>query len=69
MDKLDQTSLKEDLPKLHSSYYGVTEEEAEFEFLKVLVSQGADCLGCIPFNFLTLSLWDSLREGIQRGFH
>ncbi|XP_063066677.1 tyrosine-protein phosphatase non-receptor type 13 isoform X2 [Engraulis encrasicolus] len=35
MDKLDQTSLKEDLPKLHSSYYGVTEEEAEFEFLKV----------------------------------
>ncbi|XP_031433720.1 tyrosine-protein phosphatase non-receptor type 13 isoform X3 [Clupea harengus] len=35
MDKFDQTSIKEDLPKLHSSYYGVSEEEAEFEFLKV----------------------------------
>lgn len=39
MDKFDQTSIKEDLPKLHSSYYGVSEEEAEFEFLKVRASQ------------------------------
>ncbi|XP_041914622.1 tyrosine-protein phosphatase non-receptor type 13 isoform X6 [Alosa sapidissima] len=35
MDKIDQTSIKEDLSKLHSSYYGVCEDEAEFEFLKV----------------------------------
>ncbi|KAM6986294.1 tyrosine-protein phosphatase non-receptor type 13 [Aplochiton taeniatus] len=35
LDKLDQASIKEELPKLHSSYYGATEEEAELEFLKV----------------------------------
>uniref|UniRef100_A0AAY4EXT1 Tyrosine-protein phosphatase non-receptor type 20 n=1 Tax=Denticeps clupeoides TaxID=299321 RepID=A0AAY4EXT1_9TELE len=35
LDKIDQSSIKEDLPKLHSTYYGATEEEAEFEFLKV----------------------------------
>ncbi|KAJ7986804.1 hypothetical protein DPEC_G00332180 [Dallia pectoralis] len=34
MDKLDQSSIKEELPKLHSSYYGATEGEIEFEFLK-----------------------------------
>ncbi|KAM8871469.1 tyrosine-protein phosphatase non-receptor type 13 isoform 1-T1 [Synchiropus picturatus] len=35
LDKVDQTTLKEELPKLHSNYYGATESEAEFEFLKV----------------------------------
>ncbi|KAI4881467.1 hypothetical protein NFI96_012213 [Prochilodus magdalenae] len=35
MDKLDQTSIKEELSKLHSTYYGAQEDEAEFEFLKV----------------------------------
>ncbi|XP_072517400.1 tyrosine-protein phosphatase non-receptor type 13 isoform X2 [Salminus brasiliensis] len=35
MDKLDQSSMKEELSKLHSTYYGAKEEEAEFEFLKV----------------------------------
>ncbi|XP_049322043.1 tyrosine-protein phosphatase non-receptor type 13 isoform X6 [Astyanax mexicanus] len=35
MDKLDQSSIKEELSKLHSTYYGAKEEEAEFEFLKV----------------------------------
>ncbi|KAL0965911.1 hypothetical protein UPYG_G00287730 [Umbra pygmaea] len=35
LDKLDQSSFKEELPKLHSSYYGATEAETEFEFLKV----------------------------------
>ncbi|KAL4617322.1 tyrosine-protein phosphatase non-receptor type 13 isoform X9 [Arapaima gigas] len=35
LDKMDQTSLKEDLPKLHSTYFGASEEDAEFEFLKV----------------------------------
>nr|XP_055035683.1 tyrosine-protein phosphatase non-receptor type 13 isoform X1 [Misgurnus anguillicaudatus] len=35
MDKIDQTTIKEELPKLHSSYYNTSEEEAELEFLKV----------------------------------
>ncbi|XP_064164989.1 tyrosine-protein phosphatase non-receptor type 13 isoform X1 [Anguilla rostrata] len=35
LDKRDQTSIKEDLPKLHSTYYGASEAETEFEFLKV----------------------------------
>ncbi|XP_055009730.1 tyrosine-protein phosphatase non-receptor type 13 isoform X3 [Boleophthalmus pectinirostris] len=35
LDKLDQTTLREELPKLHSNYYGASESEAEFEFLKV----------------------------------
>uniref|UniRef100_A0A3B4UZF0 Tyrosine-protein phosphatase non-receptor type 13 n=1 Tax=Seriola dumerili TaxID=41447 RepID=A0A3B4UZF0_SERDU len=35
LDKVDQTTIKEELPKLHSNYYGASEPEAEFEFLKV----------------------------------
>ncbi|XP_037548200.1 tyrosine-protein phosphatase non-receptor type 13 [Nematolebias whitei] len=35
LDKVDQTTLKEELPKLHSNYYGASDTEAEFEFLKV----------------------------------
>ncbi|KAF7670466.1 hypothetical protein LDENG_00124820 [Lucifuga dentata] len=35
LDKLDQTTIKEELPKLHSNYYGASESEAELEFLKV----------------------------------
>ncbi|XP_051733435.1 tyrosine-protein phosphatase non-receptor type 13-like isoform X3 [Ctenopharyngodon idella] len=35
LDKIDQTTLKEELPKLHSSYYNASEQEAELEFLKV----------------------------------
>ncbi|XP_055087486.1 tyrosine-protein phosphatase non-receptor type 13 isoform X4 [Periophthalmus magnuspinnatus] len=35
LDKLDQTTLREELPKLHSNYYGASESDAEFEFLKV----------------------------------
>lgn len=35
LDKVDQTTLREELPKLHSNYYGASESQAEFEFLKV----------------------------------
>ncbi|XP_051536746.1 tyrosine-protein phosphatase non-receptor type 13-like isoform X3 [Myxocyprinus asiaticus] len=35
LDKIDQTTIKEELPKLHSTYYSAMEEEAELEFLKV----------------------------------
>ncbi|XP_051955635.1 tyrosine-protein phosphatase non-receptor type 13-like isoform X5 [Xyrauchen texanus] len=35
LDKIDQTTIKEELPKLHSTYYNTLEEEAELEFLKV----------------------------------
>uniref|UniRef100_A0A3Q2Q9T7 Protein tyrosine phosphatase non-receptor type 13 n=1 Tax=Fundulus heteroclitus TaxID=8078 RepID=A0A3Q2Q9T7_FUNHE len=35
LDKVDHTTLREQLPKLHSNYYGASESEAEFEFLKV----------------------------------
>ncbi|XP_019738405.1 tyrosine-protein phosphatase non-receptor type 13 isoform X3 [Hippocampus comes] len=35
LDKIDQTTIKEELPKLHRNYYGASESEAEFEFLKV----------------------------------
>ncbi|XP_068429722.1 tyrosine-protein phosphatase non-receptor type 13 isoform X3 [Clinocottus analis] len=35
LDKVDQTTVKEELPKLHSSYYGASDSEAELEFLKV----------------------------------
>ncbi|XP_067340068.1 tyrosine-protein phosphatase non-receptor type 13 isoform X3 [Channa argus] len=35
VEKVDQTTIKEELPKLHSNCYGASESEAEFEFLKV----------------------------------
>ncbi|XP_056146193.1 tyrosine-protein phosphatase non-receptor type 13 isoform X1 [Lampris incognitus] len=35
LDKLEPSTVKEELPRLHSNYYGVLESEAEFEFLKV----------------------------------
>lgn len=35
LDKVNQTTIKEELPKLHSNYYGASDSEAEFEFLKV----------------------------------
>lgn len=35
LDKLDQTTIKEELPKLHSNYYGASDSDAEFEFLKL----------------------------------
>ncbi|TMS08555.1 Tyrosine-protein phosphatase non-receptor type 13 [Larimichthys crocea] len=33
--QVNQTAIKEELPKLHSNYYGASDSEAEFEFLKV----------------------------------
>ncbi|XP_038625082.1 tyrosine-protein phosphatase non-receptor type 13 isoform X1 [Tachyglossus aculeatus] len=35
MEKLDLSYLKEELPKLHSTYAGASEKETELEFLKV----------------------------------
>lgn len=35
LDKVNQTTIKEELLKLHSNYYGASDSEAEFEFLKV----------------------------------
>ncbi|XP_077478794.1 tyrosine-protein phosphatase non-receptor type 13 isoform X2 [Stigmatopora argus] len=35
LDKIDQTTIKEELPKLHSNYFGAPESDAEFEFLKM----------------------------------
>ncbi|CAN9504277.1 unnamed protein product [Ophioblennius macclurei] len=35
LDKVDHTTIKEELPKRHSSCYGATETEAELEFLKM----------------------------------
>ncbi|XP_041815655.1 tyrosine-protein phosphatase non-receptor type 13 isoform X4 [Chelmon rostratus] len=35
LDKVNQTVIKEELLKLHSNYYGASDTEAEFEFLKV----------------------------------
>ncbi|XP_074546202.1 tyrosine-protein phosphatase non-receptor type 13 isoform X2 [Halichoeres trimaculatus] len=35
LDKVNQMTIKEELPKLHSNYYGASDTEAEFEFLKV----------------------------------
>ncbi|TKS84339.1 Tyrosine-protein phosphatase non-receptor type 13 [Collichthys lucidus] len=34
LDRVNQTAIKEELPKLHSNYYGASDSEAEFEFLK-----------------------------------
>ncbi|XP_017400636.1 tyrosine-protein phosphatase non-receptor type 13 isoform X8 [Cebus imitator] len=35
MEKLDLSYIKEELPKLHSTYVGASEKETELEFLKV----------------------------------
>lgn len=35
MEKLDTSYIKEELPKLHSTYVGASEKEIELEFLKV----------------------------------
>ncbi|XP_035523724.1 tyrosine-protein phosphatase non-receptor type 13 isoform X1 [Morone saxatilis] len=34
LDKVNQTAIKEELPKLHINYFGASDTEAEFEFLK-----------------------------------
>nr|XP_014345459.1 PREDICTED: tyrosine-protein phosphatase non-receptor type 13 [Latimeria chalumnae] len=34
LEKLDQSYIKEELPKLHSTYFGASEKETELEFLK-----------------------------------
>uniref|UniRef100_A0A8C5EKV1 Protein tyrosine phosphatase non-receptor type 13 n=1 Tax=Gouania willdenowi TaxID=441366 RepID=A0A8C5EKV1_GOUWI len=51
LDKVDQTTIKEELPKLHSNHYGASETEAEFEFLKVcqrLTEYGVDFHRVLP---------------------
>ncbi|XP_030921730.1 tyrosine-protein phosphatase non-receptor type 13-like, partial [Geospiza fortis] len=35
MEKLDLSYIKEELPKLHSTYVGASEKETELEFLKL----------------------------------
>lgn len=35
LEKLDLSYIKEELPKLHSTYVGASERETELEFLKV----------------------------------
>uniref|UniRef100_A0A6J0US88 Tyrosine-protein phosphatase non-receptor type 13 n=1 Tax=Pogona vitticeps TaxID=103695 RepID=A0A6J0US88_9SAUR len=35
MENLDLSNIKEELPKLHSTYAGASEKEAELEFLKI----------------------------------
>ncbi|XP_056289173.1 tyrosine-protein phosphatase non-receptor type 13 [Pseudoliparis swirei] len=35
LDKVDQTTIKEELPKLHSNHYRASDSDAELEFLKV----------------------------------
>lgn len=35
LDKLNQSTIKEELSKLHSNYYEASDAEAEIEFLKV----------------------------------
>lgn len=35
LDKLNQSTVKEELSKLHSNYYEASDAEAEFQFLKV----------------------------------
>lgn len=37
LDKLNQSTIKEELSKLHSNYYEASDTEAEFEFLKVFI--------------------------------
>lgn len=41
MEKLDLSYIKEELPKLHSTYLGASEKETELEFLKVSGQQFA----------------------------
>lgn len=38
IENLDLSNVKEELPKLHSSYVGASEKEAELEFLKVCLA-------------------------------
>lgn len=60
MEKLDLSYVKEELPKLHSTYVGASEKETELEFLKVSGQQLASFLcglrilllqyGCMDFK-------------------
>lgn len=53
MEKLDLSYIKEELPKLHSTYVGASEKETELEFLKVSGQQLASLI-CDLRN----SLWE-----------
>jgi len=44
MENLDLSYIKEELPKLHSSYVGASEKETELEFLKVSRQQFASVI-------------------------
>lgn len=44
MEKLDLSYIKEELPKLHSTYVGASEKETELEFLKVSGRQFASLI-------------------------
>lgn len=60
MEKLDLSYIKEELPKLHSTYVGASEKETELEFLKVSGQQLASFIcdlriplleyGCMDFK-------------------
>lgn len=53
LEKLDLSYIKEELPKLHSTYVGASEKETELEFLKVSGQQFASLI-CDLRN----SLWE-----------
>ncbi len=54
LDKVNQTTIKEELPKLHSNYYGASESEAEFEFLKVSTTRVYRNQSDVPKSFQLL---------------
>lgn len=47
MEKVNQTAIKEELSKLHSNYYGASDTEAEFEFLKVSETRVSRIIGSV----------------------
>ncbi|CAB1318212.1 unnamed protein product, partial [Coregonus sp. 'balchen'] len=64
LDKIDQSSIKEELPKLHSTYYGATEAETEFEFLKW--SQTGIMLGVYSKGVLIFEVLNGNRTPVLR---
>lgn len=68
MEKLDTSYIKEELPKLHSTYVGASEKEIELEFLKVSDS-GLFPSSDLKIPFEKMSAWTSseIEESSRKG--
>lgn len=66
IEKLDLSYIKEELPKLHSTYVGASEKETELEFLKVSGQQLASFICGLKIPFWNVGAWTSSESTVKQ---